>query len=348
MSFQKKLLGWFKENRRPFPWRDKAEPYNVWLSEIILQQTRAAQGLPYYESFISNFPTVEKLAGAKEDQIMKLWEGLGYYSRARNLHATAKTITNQYGGRFPSDFDKIKSLKGIGDYTASAIASICFDQEEAVVDGNVYRVLSRVFGIDQPIDTSGAYKIFKEKAQQLIKGAPPGDFNQAIMEFGALQCVPKNPNCQDCIFRDDCVAFQQSKVGWLPNKVKKVKVKKRYLHFFVLVDELRNTLLQKRKEKGIWQNLYQFPLIETSAKQKYFDYHLLESLLAELQINSDFVLEKWNDRPIFHKLTHQHLEVNFWIVKLNHSSNLRTPISRVQDYPMPKVLQNFRDKFFIN
>jgi A/G-specific adenine glycosylase len=348
MSFQKKLLGWFKENLRPFPWRDKAEPYNVWLSEIILQQTRAAQGLPYYESFISNFPTVEKLAGAKEDQIMKLWEGLGYYSRARNLHATAKTITNQYGGRFPCDFDKIKSLKGIGDYTASAIASICFDQEEAVVDGNVYRVLSRVFGIDQPIDTSGAYKIFKEKAQQLIKGAPPGDFNQAIMEFGALQCVPKNPNCQDCIFRDDCVAFQQSKVGWLPNKVKKVKVKKRYLHFFVLVDELKNTLLQKRKEKGIWQNLYQFPLIETSAKQKYFDYHLLESLLAELQINSDFVLEKWNDRPIFHKLTHQHLEVNFWIVKLNHSSNLRTPISRVQDYPMPKVLQNFRDKFFIN
>ena len=348
MSFQKKLLGWFKENRRPFPWRDKAEPYNVWLSEIILQQTRAAQGLPYYESFISNFPTVEKLAGAKEDQIMKLWEGLGYYSRARNLHATAKTITNQYGGRFPSGFDKIKSLKGIGDYTASAIASICFDQEEAVVDGNVYRVLSRVFGIDQPIDTSGAYKIFKEKAQQLIKGAPPGDFNQAIMEFGALQCVPKNPNCQDCIFRDDCVAFQQSKVGWLPNKVKKVKVKKRYLHFFVLVDELKNTLLQKRKEKGIWQNLYQFPLIETSAKQKYFDYHLLESLLAELQINSDFVIEKWNDRPIFHKLTHQHLEVNFWIVKLNHSSNLRTPISRVQDYPMPKVLQNFRDKFFIN
>lgn len=348
MSFQKKLLDWFKENRRNFPWRDKAEPYNVWLSEIILQQTRAAQGLPYYESFISNFPTVEKLAGAKEDQVMKLWEGLGYYSRARNLHATAKTITYRYGGRFPSDFDQIKSLRGIGDYTASAIASICFDQEQAVVDGNVYRVLSRIFGIDQPIDASGAHKIFKEKAQQLIKGAPAGDFNQAMMEFGALQCVPKNPNCQDCIFRKDCVAFQQAKVGRLPAKAKKVKVKNRYLHFFVLIDESKNTLLQKRKGKGIWQNLYQFPLIETSAKQKHFENHLLESLLAELKITSDFVLEKWNDRPVFHKLTHQHLEINFWIVKLNHSSNLRTPITRIQDYPMPKVLQNFRDKFFIN
>ena len=163
MSFQKKLLGWFKENRRPFPWRDKAEPYNVWLSEIILQQTRAAQGLPYYESFISNFPTVEKLAGAKEDQIMKLWEGLGYYSRARNLHATAKTITNQYGGRFPSDFDKIKSLKGIGDYTASAIASICFDQEEAVVDGNVYRVLSRVLVLINPLIHPERIKFSKKK-----------------------------------------------------------------------------------------------------------------------------------------------------------------------------------------
>ena len=167
MSFHKKLLDWFKENCRPFPWRENAYPYNVWLSEIILQQTRAAQGLPYYESFISNFPTVEELAAAEEDHIMKLWQGLGYYSRARNLHTTAKTITNQYGGQFPRDFNLIKSLKGIGDYTASAIASICFDQEQAVVDGNVYRVLSRIFGMDHPIDTSGTFRIYKEKAQNL-------------------------------------------------------------------------------------------------------------------------------------------------------------------------------------
>lgn len=348
MSFHKKLLDWYKENRRPFPWRENTKPYNVWLSEIILQQTRAAQGLPYYESFISNFPTVEQLAAAKEDHVMKLWQGLGYYSRARNLHATAKTITHQYHGRFPNDFNQIKSLKGIGDYTASAIASICFGQEQAVVDGNVYRVLSRIFGMDQPIDASGAHKIFKEKAQNLIKGAAPGDFNQAIMEFGALQCVPKNPNCQDCIFKNQCIAFQQAKVGLLPVKANKVKVKNRYLHFFVLIDESKNTLLQKREGNGIWQNLYQFPLIETFAKQKHYQQGQLKSLLAEHQITSDFVIDKWNDEPIFHKLTHQHLEINFWIVKLSESTNLDTQSSRIQDYPMPKVLQNFRDKFFIN
>ncbi|MGB2252330.1 MAG: A/G-specific adenine glycosylase [Flavobacteriaceae bacterium] len=348
MSFHKKLLDWYKENRRPFPWRENTKPYNVWLSEIILQQTRAAQGLPYYESFISNFPTVEQLAAAKEDHVMKLWQGLGYYSRARNLHATAKTITHQYHGRFPNDFNQIKSLKGIGDYTASAIASICFGQEQAVVDGNVYRVLSRIFGMDQPIDASGAHKIFKEKAQNLIKGAAPGDFNQAMMEFGALQCVPKNPNCQDCIFKNQCIAFQQAKVGLLPVKANKVKVKNRYLHFFVLIDESKNTLLQKREGNGIWQNLYQFPLIETFAKQKHYQKGQLKSLLAEHQITSDFVIDKWNDEPIFHKLTHQHLEINFWIVKLSESTNLDTQSSQIQDYPMPKVLQNFRDKFFIN
>ena len=348
MSFHKKLLDWYKENRRPFPWRENTKPYNVWLSEIILQQTRAAQGLPYYESFISNFPTVEQLAAAKEDHVMKLWQGLGYYSRARNLHATAKTITHQYHGRFPNDFNQIKSLKGIGDYTASAIASICFGQEQAVVDGNVYRVLSRIYGMDQPIDSSRAHKIFKEKAQNLIKGAAPGDFNQAIMEFGALQCVPKNPNCQDCIFKNQCVAFQQAKVGLLPVKANKVKVKNRYLHFFVLIDESKNTLLQKREGNGIWQNLYQFPLIETFAKQKHYQQGQLESLLAKYQITSDFVIDKWNHEPIFHKLTHQHLEINFWIVKLSESTNLDTQSSRIQDYPMPKVLQNFRDKFFIN
>ena len=348
MSFHKKLLGWFGENRRPFPWRDSNEPYKVWLSEIILQQTRATQGLPYYESFISNFPNVEELAAAKEDHVMKLWQGLGYYSRARNLHATAKKITDQYQGHFPSDFDQIKSLKGIGDYTASAIASICFGQDQAVVDGNVYRVLSRIFGMDEPIDASAAYRIYKEKAHHLMQGAPPGDFNQAMMEFGALQCVPKNPNCQDCLFVKDCVAFQQAKVDLLPIKSKKVNVKNRYFHFFVLIDESKNTLLQKREGKGIWQNLYQFPLIETFAKQKHFQAHQLDSLLADHRISSDFVIDKWNDQPIFHKLTHQHLEINFWIVKLSDSCNLVTQSSNIQDYPMPKVLQNFRDKFFIN
>jgi A/G-specific adenine glycosylase len=348
MNFQKKLLGWFKENRRSFPWRQNAEPYNVWLSEIILQQTRAAQGLPYYESFISNFPKVEQLAAAKENHILKLWQGLGYYSRARNLHATAKIIKNQYKGRFPTDFQEIKALKGVGDYTASAIASICFNKEQAVVDGNVYRVLSRIFGMDQPIDASVAYKVFKKKAQDLMKGAPPGDFNQAMMEFGALQCIPKKPNCQDCIFKKECVALREEKVNLFPIKVKRVKVKNRYLQYFVLIDESKNTLLEKRVGKGIWQNLYQFPLIETFANQNHYQDDRLESLLAKHQITSDFEIYKWNDQPIFHKLTHQHLEINFWILNLRVGTNLDISMSQIQNYPMPKVLQNFRDKFFIN
>ena len=348
MSFQKKLLEWYKENCRPFPWRKNIKPYNIWLSEIILQQTRAAQGLPYYMSFISNFPTIEQLAAAEEDQIMRLWQGLGYYSRARNLHATAKTITRDYHGRFPDDFNQIKSLKGIGDYTASAIVSICFGQEQAVVDGNVYRVLSRIFGMDQPIDVSGAHKIYKQKAQNLMKGAAPGDFNQAMMEFGALQCIPKKPICKDCIFNDQCIAFLQAKVSFLPVKAKKVKVKSRYLHFFVLIDKDKNTLLQRREGKGIWQNLYQFPLIETFTKQKHFQKFQLLSLLADLQITSDFVINKWNHEPILQNLTHQHLEINFWIVNLTESTNLEVKRSQIHHYPMPKALQNFRDKFFIN
>jgi A/G-specific adenine glycosylase len=348
MSFQNKLLHWFDENRRSFPWRENKEPYNVWLSEIILQQTRAAQGLPYYESFISTFPTISELARASEDEVMQLWQGLGYYSRARNLHATAIEVTDCYDGKFPDDFDQIKSLKGIGDYTASAISSICFDQDQAVVDGNVYRVLSRVFGMDQPIDASGAHKIFKKKAQQLMKGAPPGDFNQAMMEFGALQCVPKSPNCSECIFQTECLAFGQGKVSSLPIKTKKVKVKNRYLHYFVLIDDSKNTLLEKRKGKGIWQNLYQFPLIETFEKQNNFTSQELELLLKKYHIEADYIMEKWNDLPVIHKLTHQLLEINFWIVRLNEGSNLNIQCNKTKDYAMPRVLQNFRDKFFIN
>ena len=348
MSFHNKLINWYNENRRSFPWRENKEPYNVWLSEIILQQTRAAQGLPYYERFISAFPTVSELAKASEDQVMHLWQGLGYYSRARNLHATAKEIADSYDGKFPNDFNQIKRLMGIGDYTTSAITSICFNQDHAVVDGNVYRVLSRIFGMDQPIDASGAHKIYKEKAQQLMKGAPPGDFNQALMEFGALQCVPKSPNCSDCIFQNKCLAFQQGKVSSLPIKTKKIKVQKRYLHYFVLTDDSKNTLLEKRKGKGIWQNLYQFPLIETFEKQKNFTSQELESLLNKYHIEADYVMEKWNELPVIHKLSHQLLEINFWIVKLKENANLDIQCRKMKNYPMPRVLQNFRDNFFIS
>jgi A/G-specific adenine glycosylase len=348
MTFQKKLLRWFEENQRPFPWRKNNDPYGVWLSEIILQQTRAAQGLPYFERFMATFPTVRQLAEASEDRVLKLWEGLGYYSRARNLHATAREILYRYEGEFPQDFEEIKRLKGIGDYTASAIASICFGQVQAVVDGNVYRLLSRVFGIDVPIDTSGAHKIFKSKAQSLMKGALPGDFNQAIMEFGALQCVPKNPCCEGCVFKNQCVAFQQGKVGALPVKAKKIKVSQRYLHFFVLTDGLKNTVLEKRENKGIWQNLYQFPLIETKESHEKVENEAYLTLLRKHHVQGTPRLEKWNDHPIIHKLTHQALEIHFWIVHVDQGKPLAISTQSLFEYPMPKVLQNFRDKFFIN
>ena len=341
-------MSWFDENRRPFPWRENKNPYSVWLSEIILQQTRAQQGLPYFQKFISTYPDVQALANAPEDHVMKLWQGLGYYSRARNLHATAKIISEHYGGKFPDDFHQIKRLKGIGDYTASAIASICFGEEQAVVDGNVYRVLSRIFGMHHPIDTSKAHQYFKAKAQSLMKGASPGEFNQAMMEFGALQCVPKNPDCEGCPFKNECLAYKRGKVDLLPIKAKKVKIKNRYFHFFVLVDRANNTLLEKRHGKGIWQNLYQFPLIETFKNQKKFTQKELKSLLDQFDIKSDYQLKKWNKQAILHKLTHQHLEINFWIVKLSSSENLSITMNQISDFPMPKALQNFRDNFFSN
>ncbi|CAI8224209.1 MAG: Adenine DNA glycosylase [Flavobacteriaceae bacterium] len=348
MAFHQKLLYWYDENRRSFPWRDNKDPYRVWLSEIILQQTRAAQGLPYYEAFIIAFPTIKDLAQASEDQVLKLWQGLGYYTRARNLHATAKIVVDRYGGNFPVEFQEIKKLKGIGDYTASAISSICFQQPQAVVDGNVYRVLSRIFGIDLPIDGSSAHKHFKNKAQQLMRNAPPGDFNQALMEFGALQCTPKNPGCEHCIFKSECVAFKNEKVALLPVKIKKIKIQKRYFHYVVLTDASKSTLLEKRTGKGIWQNLYQFPLIETDSRQNTLKKHSIDRLLAKKNIDDDYVMEKWNEKAIFHKLTHQHLEINFWIVRLSNCDILKTNSSSLKDFPMPRVLQNFRDNFFTN
>ncbi len=230
----------------------------------MLQQTRVLQGLPYYLKFIESYPKIEDLANAHEDEVLKLWQGLGYYSRARNLHATAKMIAEEMNGTFPDNYKDLLKLKGVGDYTASAVASICFNKPEAVVDGNVYRVLSRVFGIATPINTTAGQKEFKELAQVLIDKKQPGTFNQAIMEFGACYCVPQNPDCGNCIFNDSCVAFQQKKVGELPVKIKAKPIKKRYFNYLVVLLENERTILQQRTGKGIWHKLYEFPLIETS------------------------------------------------------------------------------------
>lgn len=344
MAFSKTLIDWYSVNKRVLPWRQTTNPYNIWLSEIILQQTQIVQGLPYYESFLKAFPTIFHLANAPESQVLKLWQGLGYYSRARNLHATAKYIVAEYDGIFPNNYKELLKLKGVGDYTASAMASICFNEPAAVVDGNVYRVLSRYFGIDTPINSGKGAKEFKQLAQELIDKSNPAEFNQAIMEFGAVQCRPQNPNCSVCPFNSSCVALQNNRIAELPVKIKATKAKKKYFNFLVVLSSDHKTLLEKRRGKGIWQNLYQFPLIETEHETDYDaffkrvqDHHLIKDRMFELSL--------YNKDTIIHKLSHQHLYVRFWIVTLHEPLVDGISFKDIQNYAVPIVIGKFIDGF---
>ena len=265
MHFSNILIYWYLQIKRDLPWRKTKDPYLVWLSEIMLQQTRVAQGMSYYLAFSEAFPTLKDLANADESTVLKMWQGLGYYSRARNLHFTAKYVSNELNGKFPSTYKELIKLKGIGDYTASAIASICFDEPNAVVDGNVYRVLARYFGIDIPINSTKGIKEFKILAQSLLDTKHPGVHNQALMDFGALQCKPQNPDCEKCPLNSGCVALEKKQIKQLPVKEKKLRVTKKYFNFLVFVTEDNKTIFEERKGKGIWQGLYEFPLLETTA-----------------------------------------------------------------------------------
>jgi A/G-specific adenine glycosylase len=344
--FSKKLILWYLAHKRDLPWRTTAIPYYIWLSEIILQQTRVEQGLPYYKAFVSKYPTVNKLANAAEQEVLKLWQGLGYYSRARNLHATAKYVSNELNGVFPTSYRELIKLKGVGDYTASAIASICFNEATAVVDGNVYRALARYFGIATPINSSLGIKEFKNLAQQLIDVDKPGNHNQALMEFGARQCKPQNPNCDVCIFNDSCVALQQKKISELPVKLKKTKVKNIYFNYIVLISENKNTFLQKRIGKGIWQNLYEFPLIET---EKDIEIEELNSLRVFQDVSKKFEINSlilYNEVPILHKLSHRNIYTRFWIAETSKNNYKAISISQIETYPVPKLIGNFITTFF--
>jgi A/G-specific adenine glycosylase len=343
MSFSKILTSWYSANKRSLPWRETQNPYFIWLSEIILQQTQVKQGLPYYEAFITKFPTVFHLAKASESDVLKLWQGLGYYSRARNLHFTAKYIVDTCNGEFPNTFQELLKLKGVGDYTASAIASICFGEVTAVVDGNVYRVLARYFGIETPINNTQGIKEFKTLAQELIDTKDPATFNQAIMEFGATQCRPKNPDCMFCPFQDACIAYNKGKVDVLPVKLKKLKVKQRYFNFLVFLSEDQQTVLEKREGKGIWQNLYQFPLIETDRNIGYNDFLKLIKEESFLE-GKTFELHQYNDVPKVHKLSHQHLNTTFWIVNVNTVEN-GISYKEVTNYPVPILIGKFIEVF---
>ena len=344
MNFSTKLINWYTVNKRDLPWRSTNNPYYIWLSEIILQQTQVVQGTPYYHAFTSQFPTVYDLAKANEEDVLKLWQGLGYYSRARNLHWSAKHIVNELGGVFPDTYKDILKLKGVGDYTASAIASICFNEVTAVVDGNVYRALSRIFGIETPINSTPGQKEFKALAQQLIDKQQPAIFNQAIMEFGARQCKPKNPDCSVCPFKTNCLALKENKIAVLPVKLKKTKVTKKYFNFIVIISKNEKTILEQRIGSGIWQNLYQFPLIET---EKPSTYNNIKSKIENLDVLEDmnFDVHLYNDTDIIHKLSHQHLYTKFWIVSVDESIEKGIEISNIKDFPVPILIGNFIDKF---
>ncbi|MGK0387266.1 MAG: A/G-specific adenine glycosylase [Patiriisocius sp.] len=343
--FAKKLIDWYLENKRDLPWRGTQDPYHIWLSEIILQQTRVAQGTPYYFAFIEAFPEINLLANAPQEQVLKLWQGLGYYSRARNLHAAAQYVANDLQGEFPSTYKGLIALKGVGDYTASAIGSICFDLPTAVVDGNVYRVLSRLFGITTPINSTKGIKEFKVLAQQLIDVTQPGTYNQAIMEFGARYCVPQNPNCATCIFQDRCDAFKNMQVRVLPVKLKSLKVKKRYFNYIVLLSEDNQTILQQRTQKGIWQQLYEFPLVETQMEVMELD---LRSEEAFNDISEKYAIQEltlYQERSVIHKLSHQHLYTRFWIAKASGKLNKGIALEAIPEFAVPVLISNFISEF---
>ena len=344
MDFKKVLTNWYSINKRELPWRNSKNPYSVWLSEIILQQTQVKQGLPYYKAFITNYPNVFDLANAQEQDILKLWQGLGYYSRARNLHTSAKYIAHELNGVFPTTYSSIIKLKGIGDYTASAIASICFDEPTAVVDGNVYRVLSRYFGINTPINSTQGIKEFKKLAISLIDTKNPGDYNQALMEFGALQCKPKNPYCIICPLKDSCVALQKGTIDNLPVKLKKTKVSKKHFNFLVVVSSDKSTLFEKRSAKGIWQNLYQFPLIETEYELTSNDFKSHPKIDSYFK-NIEFEYSLYNTKELIHKLSHQHLYTKFWIIEVDKLQKHGIPITELKSYPTPIVIGNFIEEF---
>ena len=338
MDFSNILLRWYSLNKRELPWRNTDNPYFIWLSEIILQQTRVEQGLDYYLKFTKEFPEISDLAKANEDQVLKLWQGLGYYSRARNLHSSAKYILKNYDGIFPKSYSDIIKLKGIGTYTAAAIASFAYGLPHAVVDGNVIRVLSRVFGIEISFQTALGKKNYQQLAQKLLSIQHPADNNQAVMEFGALQCTPKSPNCFTCPFSSNCVAYNTNSIKNFPVKSKKTKVKKRFLNYLLIQNN--DTVVLGKRDEGIWRGLYEFPFIECSDKESE---KLLISSAAWIDIfkNTDFKIESVSNEFI-HKLSHQHIYARFWIVNVEEftldnyffvqNSKLKTfPVSRLTD-----------------
>ena len=339
MEFSRVLIDWYLAKRRDLPWRTTRDPYRIWMSEIILQQTRVAQGLPYYYAFVEAFPTVFDLASADEQTVLKLWQGLGYYSRARNLHKTAKHVAEELNGLFPESYIELLKLNGVGAYTAAAIASFSYDEAVPVVDGNVYRVLSRYFDIETDIATPAARVEFTDLAAELLPKDKAALFNQAIMEFGALQCVPKNPVCEVCPFNTSCLALKLKKVCLLPIKSKKKPPRIRHLNYLLMRDDADNVAIQKRTGSGIWRNLYEFPLVETDSAVGIREMiHLIN------EVHEAAVVYESPEHDVIHKLTHQHLHIKFWNVRVKGQLQQAVAEADLQSYPFPIVLFNYIEK----
>jgi A/G-specific adenine glycosylase len=347
--FAGKLLSWYQRHQRDLPWRRTQDPYLIWLSEIILQQTRVAQGLPYFERFVEAFPTVATLAQASEQEVLRLWQGLGYYSRARNLHQTAKVVAEQYGGVFPNSYAKLLTLKGVGSYTAAAIASFAFGERVAVLDGNVYRVLARVFGIETDIASPAAKRVFGEMATQLLPHEYVADYNQAIMEFGALQCVPVSPQCMFCPLALECSANNSGRQAVLPVKAKKVKVRERFFNY-VVIQQGGQLALRQRPDKDIWASMYDFWLLETSTPASIDTLAHnpeLASMLAQGVLQGPSPL-------VTHVLTHQRIQTTFWQLDIPEQIPLALPLqmrlySLEEVWLLPKstLVNNYlKERFF--
>lgn len=343
MNFARAILNWYMVNKRDLPWRNSNDPYSVWLSEIILQQTRITQGLPYYLKFINKYPTINSLAKANENDILILWQGLGYYSRARNLLKTAKFIVDERNGKFPRTYIELIKLKGIGEYTASAISSICFNERRAVLDGNVYRVIARFYGIDVPVNNHLGKKFYMDYAQKLAPKKSCGDYNQGIMDFGSLICKPKAPLCDKCMLAKDCIASKMKNVNYFPVRLKKNAPKIIHFNYLVLLDS-DHMICMDRIKNGIWKNLFQFPMIESKKelnKKQVLSNEIFKSIVPIS--NSDIRL--FNSRPIIHKLSHKTIYAKFWILPVDGSNSNSIKFSDVNKYPVPRLIEKFLDKF---
>lgn len=339
------LTRWYKEKRRDLPWRNTNDPYIIWVSEVILQQTRVDQGYAYFSRFVETFPTVQSLAEAEETEILKLWQGLGYYSRARNMHVAARMVENEFGGVFPNNYADVLRLKGVGEYTAAAVVSFAYNHPYAVVDGNVYRVLSRLFAIGTPINTGKGKREFAELAQSLLDERNVGEHNQAIMEFGALQCIPVSPNCEECPLSLLCLSNAKKEVKKYPVKEKKLTVKDRYFYYFDIHCG-KDVFLKKRSEKDIWQNLYEFPLIEKEKKLEF------DELQTQKEFRDMFAsgrnVKIRHAMNVKHVLSHQRIHASFYVVEVDEisfdDSYLRIKKESAADFPVSRLVDKYLEQ----